>query len=157
MTPKHPVTFNFPPCSLEVRSLCFSFFRCIWKRFNSSFLQLFSFLCTRSFSSFIDNVSPRHWAELKNKTKQQTNQPLESIYLSRWQRRNFRILFVNFGFLLKCREIDMSIPLCLYRFVQHSLIFPAGRTIISLIDPLGRLVHEKSPDQTVHLFGALLC
>lgn len=36
----------------------------------------------------------------------------------------------------------MSIPLCLYRFVEHSLIFPAGRTIISLIDPLGRLVHE---------------
>lgn len=43
----------------------------------------------------------------------------------------------------KRQEIDLSIRLhsgpCLWR----SLIFPAGRTIISLIDPLGRLVHTK--------------
>ena len=86
-----------------------------------------------------------------------TKQSSKSLSPSRWQPRDFRILFVNFGFLLKCWEIDMSAPLCLYPFLLRSLIFPAGRTIISLIDPLGRLVHKKSPDQTVHLFWALLC
>lgn len=59
----------------------------------------------------------------------------------------------------KCREIDMSIRLRSGPSLWRSLIFPAGRTIISLIDPLGRLVHTKKmarPDCTSGLDTLML-
>lgn len=128
-------------CLLQVIGICFPF-----SVYLGNFeIKLSAAACIRSFKASGRICHPD--TELSSK----------SLSPFRWQPWDFRILFVNFGFLLKCWEIDMSIPLCLYPFLLRSLIFPAGRTIISLIDPLGRLVHKKSPDQTVHLFWALLC
>lgn len=58
----------------------------------------------------------------------------------------------------KRREIDLSIRLHSGPSLWRSLIFPAGRTIISLIDPLGRLVHTKMarPDCTSGLGTRML-
>lgn len=58
MTPKHRVTFNFfSPSHWKLEAFVSPFSDAFGK---GSTQATFSFLCTRSFSSFRDNVSPRH-------------------------------------------------------------------------------------------------
>ena len=120
----------------------FSFIRYTWEMSESSSLQLLTSCLAKLPKEYVTQTpswAQNHW------THSGDSPEISGFHLSTL------VFYWNAG-----KSICQSLSVCT-RFLLRSLIFPAGRTIISLIDPLGRLVHKKSPDQTVHLFWALLC